>query len=642
MNQSILLLSINLWGTRRASRAFFRSERMIRFLRYAVEQAAKGQGDKLKEYTLGVEVFDRRESYDPRIDAVVRVEARRVRGKLAEYYETEGRLDPVLIELPKGSYVPVFRRREIHAERGTGFKSRLRSWFDWKRIVLALVLVLVGLAAYWLATPSRSGFFFLKRGKTDIAERRSEMAVPSRGPFSSILALPFVDLSPQKDQEYICDGMTDELISGLTKVDGLRVLSQFSAFQFKGKVQEVRQIGELLNVDTVLKGSVRRAGNQLRVTAQLINMADGYYLWSETYERDMKDLFAIQKEISRAIVDALRFRLAGEQYERLARAYTASPKAYDLHLKGRYYWNKRTEVGLRQSVEYFQQAVVEDPNYALGYAALADAYALLASYGLSSPKEVMLKAKAAALKALEIDDTLGEAHGSLGFVKSFYDWEWLEAEREYKRALELNPGYATGHQWYSSYLRATGHFNEALEEMKRAQELDPLSPAIGRDFGRIYSSMRRHEQAIEQYRKTLDLNPGFPSGYLHLGLAYQHMARYDEAIAALQKARALPGGNPLIVAGLGQCYAQMGNRVKAQQLLGELVEQSKRRYVPAVDIALIHIGLGEKDRAFQWLEKAYEDHDGWLAWLKVDPVFDGLRQDPRFFTLLAKVHLEAN
>jgi serine/threonine-protein kinase len=456
------------------------------------------------------------------------------------------------------------------------------------------------------------------------------------------VTLPLVDLSPQKDQEYICDGLIDELISGLTKIDGLRVLSQSSAFQFKGKIEDVRKIGELLNVDTVLKGSVRRAGGQLRVTVQLIDVADGYYLWSETYERDIRDLFAVQKEISRAVVEALRFRLAGEQYRRLARAYTASPDAYDSYLEGRYYWNKRTEEGLRQSVEYFRQALVEDPNYALGYAALADSYALLASYGFSSPKEVMPEAKAAALRALEIDETLGEAHASLGFIRSFFDWEWSEAEREYKRALELNPGYATGHQWYSSYLRAIGQFNGALEEMKQAQRLDPLSPAIGRDFGRIYSSMRLHEQAIEQYRKTLELNPGFPSGYLHLGLAYQHVAKYEEALATLQKARAMPGGNPLILAGLGHCHARMGDKIIARQLLGELMEESKRRYVPAVDIALIHIGLGERDRAFQWLEKAYEDHDGWLAWLKVDPIFDSLRQDPRFLSLLTKVRLEAN
>lgn len=256
--------------------------------------------------------------------------------------------------------------------------------------------------------------------------------------------------------------------------------------------------------------------------------------------------------------------------------------------------------------------------------------------------EAMPKAKAAAQKALEIDGTLGEAHATLGFVKSFYDWEWSKAEYEYKRALELNPGYATGHHWYSGLLRALGQFERALEEMRRAQELDPLSAAIGRDFGRIFNSMRQQGQAIDQYRKTLELNPSFASGYLHLGLAYAQKSQYDEALAAFQKGRVVADDNPLIVAGLGHCYALMGNRVKAGELLGELLQQSKRRHIPAIAIALLYIGLGETDEAFEWLDNAYKDHDAWLTWLRVDPVFDGLRQDPRFFSLLKKVHLAAD
>ena len=620
-----------------ASKAFLRSERLSRFLRFTVEQVLQGQADSLKEYTLGVEVFDRRKAYDPRIDAVVRVEARRVRSKLKEYYQSEGRDDSVLIDLPKGSYVQVFKRRKLSRSRAARIRSWLQLPYRRKTIALAAVLLLVGMAIYWLAALRIGRYFRPILGKEAGVE---ETAVPSFRPVSSIVALPFADLSPQKDQEYFCEGMTDELINALTKVDGLRVLSQSSAFQFKGDIDDVRKIGQQLRVDTVLKGSVRKAASRLRITVHLINVADGYYLWSETYDREIKDLIAVQEEISRAIVNTLRIQLAGSQRRPLVKAYTGNLQAYDLYLKGRYHWNKRTAEGLRQAAAFFEQAVKEDANYALGYAALADSYALLSSYGVSPPREVMQKAKAAALKALEIDETLGEAHASLGFVRSFYDWEWSDAEREYRRALELNPGYATAHHWYSGCLRALGRFDEAAVEVRRAQELDPLSPAIGRDLGRIFSSRRQHEQAIDQYRKTLDLNPNFPSGYVHLGLAYEQLSRYDEAIAAFEKARAMPGGNPLIAAALGHCHALMGNRVKAGELLDELVEQSKQRYVPAVDIALIYIGLGEKDRAFEWLEKAYEDHDGWLAWLKVDPIFDSLRRDARFIRLLKKVGLQ--
>jgi len=620
-----------------ASKTFLRCDRLSRFLRFTVEQVLQGQTDSLKEYTLGVEVFDRREAYDPRIDAVVRVEARRVRSKLKEYYQSEGRGDSVLIDLPKGSYAPVFQKRELSRSR----TARIRSWFrlpySRRTIALAAVLLLVGMATYWLGASRLVSYFRPASGEEAGVE---EKAVPSYRPLSSIVALPFADLSPQKDQEYFCEGMTDELINALTKVDGLRVLSQSSAFQFKGDIDDVRKIGGQLKVDTVLKGSVRKGASRLRITVHLISAANGYYLWSETYDREIKDLIAVQEEISRAIVNTLRVQLAGSQHGRLVKAYTANAQAYDLYLKGRYHWNRRTAEGLRQAAIFFEQATKEDANYALGYAALADSYALLSSYGVSSPNEVMQKAKAAALKALEIDETLGEAHASLGFVRSFYDWEWSDAEREYRRALELNPGYATAHHWYSGCLRALGRFDEAAVEVRRAQELDPLSPAIGRDLGRIFGSRRQHEQAIDQYRKTLDLNPNFPSGYVHLGLAYEQLSRYDEAIAAYEKARAMPGGNPLIAAALGHCHALMGNRDKASELLEELVEQSKQRYVPAVDIALIHIGLGEKDRAFEWLEKAYEDHDGWLAWLKVDPIFDSLRRDAKFVRLLKKVGLE--
>jgi TolB-like protein/Flp pilus assembly protein TadD len=454
---------------------------------------------------------------------------------------------------------------------------------------------------------------------------------------SSVAVLPFSDLSPQKDQDYFCDGITEELTNALAKIEGLRVVSRTSAFQFKGKVSDIRKIGEQLNVGTLLEGSVRRAGNKLRITAQLVKVSDGYHLWSGTYNRETEDVFAIQEEISRAIVNALEVRLVAGPGRPLVEGHTENLRAYNLYLQGRYHWNKRTETGTRKGIEYFEQAIAEQPNYAAAHAGLADSYALLAS--VARPKDVMPKAKAAALKTLEIDNTFAQAHASLAFVLSFYDWDWPAAEREYQRAIELNPGNATAHQWYSGYLRAVGRMDQAFNEMKRAQELDPLSLAAGRDMGRLFRSMRQYDRAIEQYRKVLELDPNFPSAYMHLGMAYEEKRMYKEAVAAFEKARSLGGANSLILGSLGHGYAVSGNRPGAERLLEELRDLSMRGYASPISRVLIYIGLGERDRAFEWLDRAYEEHDPWLAWLKADPIFDSLRADPRFDILLKKLGL---
>jgi TolB-like protein/Flp pilus assembly protein TadD len=608
-----------------SSATFARAERLSRFLRFAVEQALAGHGDKLKEYVVGVEVFQRQQDFDPRIDAVVRVEARRLRFHLKKYYEGEGRDDPVWIDFPKGAYVPVFEARRPAAGRRPWWPGGKAPRLGLKQFVVLAVLLLAA-AGGWLVLTARR------------ARWTSPQGPANAGRVSSILILPFSDLSPQHDQEYFCDGMTDELISALTKVEGLRVLSQASAFQFKGKAEDLGRIAEQFQVGAVLRGSVRREDNRLRVTAQLIRASDGAYLWSETFERAMQDLFAIQDEISRTVVQKLQVQLA-EEKRRLVRPYTGNTEAHNLYLQGRHYWNQRTEDGLNKSIELFERAVALDPKFALAYAALADSRALLASYGLSPPRQIMPKAKEAVVQALAMDETLGEAHASLGFVRFLYEWDWAGAEQAYKRAFELNPGYAIVHHWYAGYLRAMGRLDEALAEARQAQALDPLSPAIGRDLGRILLCQRHYDQAIEQYRKTLDLEPGFPSGYLHLGMAYAQKAMYPEAVAACQKARELRGANPLTLAGLGYCYGRWGQRDKAQELLAELKRASGQRYVSAFDLALIYVGLDQKDPAFEWLDRAREDRDGWLVWLNVDPVFDSLRSDPRFAALAKRVGL---
>lgn len=599
-----------------ASKGFAHSERLNRFLRFIIEQTIEGRGNQIKEYLLGVEVFGKDESFDPRIDTLVRVEAHRLRARLKAYYAAEGRDDPILIDLPKGAYAPVFRRRV------SGPGGWLRN--HWKVSAAVGVMVLAALGVYWA----------IHLGKRQHVPETEAPSAPA-----SIAVLPFADLSPEKDQEYFCDGITDELINTLAQVPGLRVVSRTSTFAFKGKPQDVRQIGRQLNVRVVLEGSVRKIGDQMRVTAQLASVADGYHLWSKTYEGNLRDVFAIQDEISRAIVSALRVQLVGEGRTLAGKRHSDNPDAYHLYLKGRYQWNKRTEEGLKKGIEYFEQAIAADPDYALAYVGVADCYAMLASYGVSPPREVMPKAKQAAAKALQMDDALAEACASLGLVKSFFDWDWLGAEQEYKRAIELNPNYATAHQWYSGCLRAMGRLDEALAEIRKAEELDPLSLVITRDVGRVYRLRRQHDLAIEQYRKALELEPDFPSAYLHLGLEYQATLQRDKAVATLEKGRSLSGANPLMTGGLGYCYASLGRTGEALRLLEELKQLSKKRYVSPITPAMIYIGMGRKDQAFEALEQAYEERDRWLAWLKVDPIFDSLRSDPRFGNLVRRVGL---
>ena len=339
-------------------------------------------------------------------------------------------------------------------------------------------------------------------------------------PMPSIAVLPFTDLSAAKDQDYFCDGMAEEVINALTKLESLRVVARTSAFVFKDKREDIREIGRKLNVETLLEGSVRKAGNKLRVTAQLINVSDGYHLWSEKYDRDMADIFAIQDEISLAIVDKLKVKLLRDEKTALVKRYTDNLEAYNLYLKGRYHWNKRTPEGLTKAIEYLRQVTEKDPGYALAYAGLADCYSMLEQAHVLPAKEAFPEAKKMAAKALQIDETLAEAHNSLAYVRWKYDWDWVGAEREFLRAFELNPNYATGHQWYAVYLADMGQTDEAIKEIKKAQELDPLSLIINIASASILTCARQYDQAIEQCRKTLDMDPNFVVAHLPLGWIY--------------------------------------------------------------------------------------------------------------------------
>jgi serine/threonine protein kinase/tetratricopeptide (TPR) repeat protein len=464
-------------------------------------------------------------------------------------------------------------------------------------------------------------------------------AVPAKSGKHSIAVLPFVDLSPKKDYEYLCEGIPETLINALTRIKDLRVPARASAFSFKGKEQEIKEIGQKLNVDTVLRGSVQVIGDRLRITPQLISTADGNYLWSDSYDRKLEDVFAIQDEMAREIVKSLKIKLLGEKEAPLVKNYTENLQAYNLYLQGRYFWNKRTGEDLKKAIAFLNQAVEIDSNYALAYVGLADCYLLLPEYGRIPKKEVLPKAKAAVSKALEIDDKLAEAHTSLAMIMR-YEWDFVGAEKEFKRAIELNPNYATGHHWYSDSLEAKGRLDEALEEIKRALQLDPLSLIINMALGEIFYCKREYDQAIQQCRKTLELDPNFAVGRQGLGECYRQKGMLEEAIAEFQKARILYGNSPYGLGSLGNAYALSGEKTKAVEVLTNLKELSEQGYSLNYDIAFIYCGLGDKEKAFEWLEKAYKEKEEGMEYLKVDPAWEILRSDPRFKSLLKRLNLE--
>jgi TolB-like protein/Flp pilus assembly protein TadD len=567
-----------------ASATLVNSERLTRFLRIAVESAAEGHTADLKEYALGLSVFDKGDSFDPRFDSIVRVEAGRLRTRLKQYYDTEGLRDTLVIELPKGSYVPKFVLRQSEAP----------------------------------ASPP-----------------------PVYSP-NSIAVLPFLDHSPNADQEYFCDGMTEELIDALTKLRGLHVAAWTSSLRLRGKAQDVVEIAEQLKVGTIVAGSVRKDGERLRITVQLIGTADGCYLWSEIYDRELKDVFSIQEEISQAIVAKLKVQIAGGQSKHLIRRYTESFEAYNLYLKGRYHWNQRLERSLRKGIDYFEQAIALDPKFAPAYSGLADSYSLLGNYGVLPAKKVKVKALIAAENAVAIDPTLAEAHTALGHVRATYYWDWSGARTEYQTAISLNPAYATAHHWYAiTYLAPLGRLDAALMEMEKAEELNPVSVSIKRDIAVILYTNRQYGEAVEQSKAAIELDRGFHGAYWALGMAYEGLALYAEAVAALRRGLELSADTPRLLGALGHAYGRWGKREEALEILGRLNRLATCGYVSPFDFALVHLGLGEFDSFFEWLELAYRSRCYELVSMRVDPKFDSVRRDPRFGKMLRRLGLDS-
>jgi len=457
----------------------------------------------------------------------------------------------------------------------------------------------------------------------------------------SLAVLPFVNASSDPNSEYLSDGMTENLINSLSQLPHLRVMSRDSAFRYKGKETDAQTIGRELGVRAIFKGRVMQVGDSLAISTELIDARDNSHLWGQQYSRKPADIFALQQDLAKEITAALRQRLTGEEEKRLAKTYTANPEAYQDYLRGRYWWNKRLEgtgEAVDKGIEYFQRAIAKDPAYGLAFDGLADCYAALVSTGRVAPNEAYPKAKEAALKALELDDHLAEAHTSLASIKFSYDWDWSGAERELLRAISLNPAYANAHYAYSWYLLGQERLNEALAESKRNLELDPLSLNANWYPGMVLSYMGRYDQAIEQERKTLELDPNFWLAHITLGRAYLHKSMHKEAIAETEKAVALSPRSSGALESLGYVYAVVGRKDDARKVLGQLNELSKQRFISPFRWATIYAGLGEKDKALGWLEKGYQERS-LPSYIQAVPDFDSLHSEPRFVDLLRRMNL---
>ena len=468
-------------------------------------------------------------------------------------------------------------------------------------------------------------------------------AIPTSKWKNSIAVLPFVDMSPQKDQEYFCDGMTEELINRLSNIRELKVPARTSSFVFKGKAEDIREIGRKLDVQTVLEGSIRKIDNQLRVTAQLVNITNGFHLWSDTYNRELKDIFSIQDEIASTIADKLKLTLLSDEKARLVKHSTENLEAYNLYLLGRYFYYKTTEEDMNKAIRYFEQAIGKDPGYALAYAGQATCYSVLCTTGYLAPKESYPKAKEAVVKALELDEELGEAHASLGYLKFFLDWDFAGAERDFKRAVKLSPGNVDVYILNSLYLAFLGRFDEAIAGFKRAVELDPASPLTYTYLGGFgYQMAGRYDESIDQIKKGLDMDPSIFLGQLFLASVYALKGTYGEAISQADKVlSAWPTLEDVqVLSFLGWVNAVSGRQEKARNFLNRMLDLRARRYVDAYLIGAVYAGLGEKDKAFEWLTKAYEEHAGQLVCIRVDPWIKNLRSDPRYEELLKKMGWE--
>jgi serine/threonine-protein kinase len=516
--------------------------------------------------------------------------------------------------------------------------SNLASALNFPEWTLTLVAVLVILG--WVFDITPAGVVRTQPlATTDVAIQPgvstgppTSDSTPSR---KSIAVLPFVDMSPEQDQEYFGDGIAEEIINALTRIEDLRVVARTSSFALKGQDQHVSVIGPQLNVGTLLEGSVRKVGSQVRITAQLVDVANGYHLWSERYDREMEDVFAIQDDIAHAIVDTLKVKLVGDEDARIVRPGTADLEAYTLYLKGRYHWGRRTGDELEKGIELFREAIAIDDRYALAWAGLADSYSILGWYRHIPAQEAYTKTESAAVKAVAVDDSLAEAYTSLAYAKFLYMWDWAGAESDFQRAIERNPNYPIARHWYAEFLMAMGRLDEAIEQVDHAQALDPLSLTIGMGVGWAHYFLGRYDQAIEQYERMVERDPNLVLLPWFLGPACVEAGMYDRAIAVYEDWAPRVRRKVGLAALLAHAYAVSGRREEALKAVAQLERRARDEPVPPDYLALVYVGLGEIDRAFEWLDRALEQR-----YLKVDPAFAPLHSDPRYGELLAKIGLD--
>jgi serine/threonine-protein kinase len=560
---------------------FSNSGALKRFLRHIVDRALAGQFRSLSERWIGTDVFGRGESFDPRVDPIVRVQARNLRARLHEYYARLAGDDPIEITLPKGSYVPTFRPR-----------------------------------------------------------RPTLLPTPPPGSCRAIAVLPFVDLSPRRDHEYLAHGLTDELISVLSRIEGLRVAARSSSFRFKEENRKLPLIRRLLRVNAMLEGSIRVAGKRLRVTAHLVDAANGFQIWSETIEKEMKDLLKVQEEISRMIVSHLLDALAGGEMGWPLRPHPENLDAYYSFLKGRFFLYQRSFEALNTAIEHLRNAIAGAPDYAQAYCGLADCYAILASYGMS-PSTALEESKAAATKALQSDPLLPDAHTSLALVSAVREWDWGAAEQEFRRSVAMNPREGMTHALFSAYcLGPKSRLDEALKEMELGRDLDPLCLTINMGVGVARMWRREYPEAVHELCRVIELDPNHARAYTHLGRTYAAQGAYNEALDCFEQYRRVSGSCLGVLAEIACCQARLGNRDGARQMLGQLKQRAATAYVSPVDIARTHAALEESAECADWMERARRSRDSWLVFLAVDPVFDSMRSLPQFPGLLREVGLE--
>jgi len=567
-----------------ASKAFRQADRLKRFLSFVVQETLAGRGERLKEFVVGMEVFGKDKSFDPRNDPIVRVQARRLRTQLTRYYREEGQDDSLVIELPKGGYAPI-----------------------------------------------------LRHVKPVAAKRPVKPVLVSR---NTVLVLPFADYSPGGAQKHFCQGVTEEIVHALTGMEAIRLVA-WRPLNSAEPAVDAREAAERVNAAMIVTGSVRQGGNQLRIGASLVETASGCYVWSHSMDRDLENTFAVQEEVARAVAAEIRTQMAmAAHHSKEPGRPTENLAAYNLYVQGRYHLNQRTEEGLRKAVELFEKAIVEDAQYAQAYSGLADAYGLLGHYGVLPPAEVWTKAASNAAWAVLQDEHSAEAHTSLAHVKATQDWDWLGAEREFQRAIDLDRRYPTAHHWYAvSLLAPLGRLEEACEEMLLAQALDPISSIIARDLARIHYYRQDYEAALDQCDHTIELNPHFPPAYWMLGLVQEQRGDFDESAAAFQRALQLSPRSPLMQSALGRTLALSGKQAEARQILHGLLNLTGTRYISPLEVASLHLALGEVEEGLHWLTRAFQDRCFDLISIRVDPRLESIRGNPRFHSLISQLAL---